>query len=498
VSRRNHWLILGILFLALILRLVFIQSRGIWYDDAFSFFLSEKSLPAIVKGTAADTMPPLYYFLLHFWMIISQRLWWLRSLNILLSLGIVIIEYAWISSLMGPSSGRWAAFLTAISSFQIYYAQELRMYTLLVFCQLCYIRFFWYIWRTEDKQSKGYYPAWLGVLFFGTLAMYSHNLAIFGLVVPDVFLIVKRKWKFLSKLLVAQLIIGVLSLPWLGLVPGQIAKIQRAFWTPQPGIVQIIQALIEFTGSLPLPYLLMGIVLLLSVEILAILILESTKEKILKDEVIFLAIVTLIPPVLLLIVSYMMRPVFVPRGFYISLLAYSGLAGWVISKSWLRGIGTFVAGSFVLAALVSLPYQMTFTEFPRSPYQKGMEYIASVIQPGDTIVHDNKLSFFPSLYYSRFIPVSLPQVFVADTPGSHNDTLAPGSQEVMQLFPKPSIQTSVDGQKRVYFIVFSQAIQEYQQLGEPDHPSLAWLESQFHLVKREVFNDLEIYQFERK
>ena len=89
--KHSKILLIGILLMGLGLRCINLQSRGIIYDDAFSFFLSIQNLPAIIQGTAADTMPPLYYFLLHFWMALSQSLWWLRLLSVLINLASVAI-----------------------------------------------------------------------------------------------------------------------------------------------------------------------------------------------------------------------------------------------------------------------------------------------------------------------------------------------------------------------------------------------------------------------
>ena len=73
--KKKEWLIfLGLFLLALALRLIGIASREIQYDDAFSIFLARQNLPNIIRGTAADTMPPLYYFLLHYWQLISGSL----------------------------------------------------------------------------------------------------------------------------------------------------------------------------------------------------------------------------------------------------------------------------------------------------------------------------------------------------------------------------------------------------------------------------------------
>ncbi|MCK4963166.1 MAG: glycosyltransferase family 39 protein, partial [Anaerolineales bacterium] len=135
-------ILLVFLPLALLLRIPNLQSKPIWYDEAFSIFLSRQSLAEVISGTAADTMPPLYYFLMHGWMFLNRQIWFLRTLNVIISLGIVTLVYVATSSWLGQSAGLWAALFTAVSPLQIYHAQELRMYALLTLALLGYIHFF--------------------------------------------------------------------------------------------------------------------------------------------------------------------------------------------------------------------------------------------------------------------------------------------------------------------------------------------------------------------
>ncbi len=59
----------------------------------------------------------------------------------------------------------------------------------------------------------------------------------------------------------------------------QIEKIQGAFWTPRPGLVEVLQALVLFTASLPLPGVWFVIALVLSLYILVIVSLELVRMK---------------------------------------------------------------------------------------------------------------------------------------------------------------------------------------------------------------------------
>jgi len=69
------------------------------------------------------------------------------------------------------------------------------------------------------------------------------------------------------------------------------------------------------------------------------------------------------------------------------------------------------------------------------------------------------------------------------------------SQQAMQIFPAPDIQSAVGSRQQVYFVVFRQTVQEYQAAGLSDHPQIAWLKQHYRLEKQVAFNDLEIFKF---
>ena len=278
-----------ILLLGLALRVLGSDSRSLSYDDTFSIFLSQRSFSEILSGTAADTMPPLYYFLLHIWLWVGRGLfgsapvWYIRLLTIVLNLAAVAVLYKLIKRLFGGEAAAWAAFLAAIAPLQIYHAQDVRMYSLLLCGQVGYLYFFTRLFlqavppdsNPQQMSLQSRRRDWVGLIISGLVAMYSHNVAIFGLVVPDAYLFLRRDWKKLLQLVVSQGIMGVLASPWLVLIPGQIAKVQRAWSLPQPGGVEVLQAIISLAASLPLPFVLLVIAAIISVEVFALLGVET-------------------------------------------------------------------------------------------------------------------------------------------------------------------------------------------------------------------------------
>ena len=478
----------GIMALALFLRCLGLNTRGIQYDDAFSILLAERSLPDIVRGTAADTMPPLYYFILHFWLQVSLDLGWLRVLSIILSLGIIICLFLLVKQLFDHNAALWAAFFAAISPLQYYHAQDIRMYSLLALSQLAYAWFFIRIWKHSGRTNAW---NWVGLVLTGTAGMYSHNLAIFFLIIPDVVLVLKRNWRLLAQILVAQVVIVLVALPWLLQVPGQVEKIQHAFWTPSPGLVEVVQAVVLATTNLPLAGIWFAAGLILSVELFVFILLETIRHKGDGNSRLFLLLLAFLPPVLLFGVSYLIRPVFVPRGFLTSTLAYLGLAGVIAARKWPKPVAVGIATSLVMAAAIGLPVQVSFQEFPRSPFQEAGAFLRDNLVANDVVIHDNKLSYLPMRYYWP----DLPQKFLPDEPGSPNDTFALASQAAMGIYPESDLKSAIGQSKRVYFVVFQETIQEYKAAGQ-DHPQLVSLGKDLHQTALYSFQDLNIYQFE--
>ena len=59
--------LVAVLILGFSLRLYGITSESIWLDEAFSIQLAKYDPVEIIRKTARDVHPPLYYLLLHFW-----------------------------------------------------------------------------------------------------------------------------------------------------------------------------------------------------------------------------------------------------------------------------------------------------------------------------------------------------------------------------------------------------------------------------------------------
>lgn len=127
------YLLLGmVLLLALGLRGYRLGGQSLWADEGNSLALAQASLADIAARTALDIHPPLYYWLLHGWRrLAGDSEVALRLLSVFASVLLVAVSYQLGRRVGGRRIGLLSAGLVSLSPFQIYYAQETRMYALL-------------------------------------------------------------------------------------------------------------------------------------------------------------------------------------------------------------------------------------------------------------------------------------------------------------------------------------------------------------------------------
>ncbi|MBI2864832.1 MAG: glycosyltransferase family 39 protein, partial [Chloroflexi bacterium] len=175
-------LIVGLVIAAALLsRWFHLDAQSVWYDEAVVVLFSGKGLAWIFAHLTQDTMPPLNYLLLHFWLGLGRQEGAMRVLSFLFSAGSLPFAYLLARRLFGRRVALLAILLAIFSPFQIYFAQEARMYAQLSFFSLAAVYFFLLAW-----QEGGRWP-WLGFALSSIAAAYTHNLGLLTLFSLDVF-----------------------------------------------------------------------------------------------------------------------------------------------------------------------------------------------------------------------------------------------------------------------------------------------------------------------
>ena len=501
------WKIGLIVMLALALRLVNLNSRPLWYDEAFTLLHAEQPLARIFYGTvtqsngaAADVHPLFFYNLLHVWMSgAGQSPFSVRLLSVVLGTATVIMVYLLARRLFDERSGLIAAVLTAVAPFHVYYSQEIRMYSLLGLTTISMTYFFVRAWREGD------YGNWVAFAVLAALTLYTHNLGAMFLAGLALWVLWTWQrgphWLHWRPLVWSHLLILLLYVPWLTILPGQFNKIQQAFWITRPGLVELIQTVLVFHFSADnqaLPGWLVPLALFFGILLPIVLLLEMNRRRQANlpssrfPAPVSLLLFLTIAPVLLTFLVSQVRPVYVIRALLPSALSYYILvAGVLFARLTPKPVQWGLMAPAALIVLLSLLNHYTYTGFPRSSFAEVGRYLHQHVQtPEDVIVHSNKLTFFPTHYYDRV----LTQTFIGDEPGSSSDNLAYATQESLGLFAQPDLETAVAGHRRVWLVIFDRALEEYEEAGN-QHPHLAWLEQHYELVNTTKFNDLSVYTY---
>lgn len=162
-------ILLATMLLAFGLRTFDLASLRVHGDYSYSIYAAQRDLPAIAWERVLDGHPPLYYYLLHFWIgLTGQAEVSFRILSVLA--GVLLVPVAWVSARRW--SNRRAALLSAlfvaVSPALVYYSRYPRMYIFLALFALLSVYALWRATRRNDRN------AWL--LYVGATAvmLYTH------------------------------------------------------------------------------------------------------------------------------------------------------------------------------------------------------------------------------------------------------------------------------------------------------------------------------------
>jgi 4-amino-4-deoxy-L-arabinose transferase-like glycosyltransferase len=484
-----------ILVFAFIIRLIGIISRPIWYDEAFSILFSEKGLSAMLYGTlsqtatgSADIHPLGYYTMLWAWInIFGRSVLAARFFSIFVNLASLILVYQTALNLFNEKTAMTAALLFSILPFQVQYAQEIRMYSLLSF---------WLLLATFSflRVRNGNWKWWIVFAVSSALAQYTHNLAAIYLIPLAATPLFQKDWKTLKAVAAASIFSILLYLPWLIHLPAQFEKVQAAYWVERPGVEKIFTLILFYLPHLPLPNNLLVPELLIATLTIALAVFQmiiARKNGLgSTNKLIWTAYLAFIPPLLLWLVSQYI-PVYIERAL---LPAHAMFCIWLasafIEAKPPRAIQAIIFIFILFSSGTGIYQHVTYKGFPYGPYAELNKSIQSRMETGDVIIHSNKLSYLPALYYDK----TLPQGFIIDPPNSNVDTLAPATRDILKLTEFENIKKGTTSASRVWFIIYQQSIDEFKQENKT-HPDLEYLNKSFKLKSIETWDDIRLYLY---
>jgi uncharacterized membrane protein len=351
--RRTQALVLVIILVGAALRLYNLGAQSLWFDELVSVIVSRMNLAdTLAISSAID--PPLYYLLLHFWLRVSNNDAWIRALSAFASIATIPALYLLTKQLWDAHVALLSAFIFAIAPLQLFYAQEARMYSLLVLFSTLAI---WAYQRAQKYQRTKDWFIWAALM---ALAIYAHIFAGWVLVALDVDAL--WRWRVrrasLWSVVLSNLVIGLTLVPWMWILVPNLNYIAGVIWLAPPSILQPLVTLMLFIFgyAVPLPInVIAQFVVLVAFSFLLIgsWIEIKRRDTELNDTLRLLFLCGFLPIVGTFLISQW-RPLYLDRWLLETTPALYGLIAWGITHSARRLPLRWCAGIALPLILVSI------------------------------------------------------------------------------------------------------------------------------------------------
>ena len=150
-----------------VLRLFALSSHDFWFDEALTYHFANLPPASLLKATATDFNPPLYYLLMHYMLKISSHEIVLRLPSLTFSMFSILASYYFAKSRINQKVALIGASLLAVSPLSIYLASEARLHSLaILFVPLLIVSFF-------ELKKRPHTLTTLTFVLISTLALYT-------------------------------------------------------------------------------------------------------------------------------------------------------------------------------------------------------------------------------------------------------------------------------------------------------------------------------------
>ena len=232
-------IILGIIFI-----FIGIFHSNIWFDEAYSVGIANKSFVDIWKIGSHDVHPVLYYWILHIICLCtngSVMAYRIFSAVCISALG--IIGFTHIRKDFGEKTGLLFSFFSYFMPVMCAYAEEIRMYSLAIVL-VTILGIYAYRLSKEDNNKN-----WtiFGIFSLACLYVHYYGLMAAGIinVILLIYLIVKKRKNSIFKILGIGIFQLIAYIPWIMALLTQMKQVSSGFWIA----FEFPKSLIEISSS---------------------------------------------------------------------------------------------------------------------------------------------------------------------------------------------------------------------------------------------------------
>ncbi len=445
-KRYTLLLLLGLL-VAFALRVYRLGDQNVWWDEGLAIWAVRHSFAETTLWTAGDVHPPLYFWLLWPWVrLAGESEFAARYLTAMVAMPTVAAMAPLGRRLGGRAVGAAALWLLALSRFHVWWSQEMRMYAL---AALGATLSFYFLLRLSQagrignptypqvgRISNPTYPqvgnptylAWVGATVAALYTLYFSALllAIQNLYVLLIGLRRRDRWALWRRWLLAQAAALALWAPWLALAIPRMRSWSVVQEPVSPGFVFLLDGVLLTLGisTYVEQYRWAAIgaaaVLLWGTAVLLLRARRAGTGQLTAGKVGFLALGTLVPPLMVWLVTQPRMLFYTPRveaRYFLSFapLFYAWLA-WalaaLLAHPRLRPAGTAAALMVLAPMLWALPGHYADRRL-RDDLQSMVRAIWAQARPDDAVVlvSGDRYPLFLYYYDRAPAPADRPPVY---------------------------------------------------------------------------------------
>jgi uncharacterized membrane protein len=183
INSRYAQILLSLIIFGTLLRFYNLGFNSLWLDEAVTYGTSLKSFGEIwTIISSGDFNPPLFYWMEHVMLFFGNNEFILRVIPAVLGVLLIPLFYLVGKELLDRNVGIIAAALLTFSSFHIFYSQEARAYSVMLF--FASLSFFFFLKAIKENDTRmwvlfGLFSAisfWLHfyvIVLFGSLILYA-------------------------------------------------------------------------------------------------------------------------------------------------------------------------------------------------------------------------------------------------------------------------------------------------------------------------------------
>jgi hypothetical protein len=504
------WLVTFITLIGVGARVLLLATKGMSLAETVNVWLAGHSLAdALLWAAKVNQQPPLYYFLLHYWIQLNgDSAYYARLFSVLFSAGTIPFIYLIGKHAAGEKVGLVAAVILAASPFHIYFAQETSMYTLLAFNASVAIyalvrlltdpqsrqpigsQFREYVraWRNPDplepanlgslcEAQKPQYQSrwqvrrglpnrslaadltWIVFILFSALTLLSHNSAVIFLLAVNLFVLGLRFFQrtkraeaesafqapSLKNWAVAQIVI--LALWAAGSIPliQQFGTVNQNFLTPASTWDALTQALNAFISASAAIPAIAVAIQILCALLFCLGVVYFRKKL---PQFAFLAALFALPLLGELIIN-LWQPVSLPETLIWTTLPLFLILAAGIAQINYRFLILLVLGSLVTINVFSASDYFRF--YQKEDWNTAARDVAGFAKKGDLVLFNSNIVEIPFDYY--FEPYRDYYYIEVEEHGVPLDLAESGIPEpIMTSRDVPALLSLLDGHERVWLV----------------------------------------------